>query len=116
MDESSVGLFATLVFWGILILTVAGMWTVFSKAGQPGWACLVPLYNMVVLLQVAGRPTWWLVLMFLPFVNMVIFLIVMIDVAKAFGKGAGFGLGLFFLGPVFYPMLGFGDAEYSSAH
>jgi hypothetical protein len=94
------------------ILVIAGMWKVFTKAGKPGWAAIIPIYNMIVLLQIAGKPLWWLLLFFIPVVNIVIAAMVMINVAKAFGKGTGFALGLLFLSPIFIPILGFGDAKY----
>jgi len=94
------------------ILVIAGMWKVFTKAGKPGWAAIIPIYNVVVLLQIAGKPLWWIVLLFVPIVNIVIAAMVMISVAKAFGKGTGFALGLLFLSPIFIPILGFGSAQY----
>jgi hypothetical protein len=96
----------------IAVLVIAGWWKVFAKAGQPGWAAIVPIYNIIVLLRVVGRPLWWIVLLLIPFVNFVILIIVSIDLAKSFGKGTGFGLGLAFLSPIFFPILGFGDAQY----
>lgn len=95
------------------LILVASVWKVFAKAGKPGWACLVPIYNVVVLLQIAGRPVWWLVLFFIPFVNIVVSFVVAIELARSFRKGIGFGFGLFFLGFVFYPVLGFGNAQYA---
>jgi hypothetical protein len=102
-----------LVMLVLFIVVMAGFWKTFTKAGHPGWATLIPIYNLVVMLQIAGRPIWWLVLMFIPIVNFFVTLVVSIDIAKNFGKGMGFGLGLAFLGPIFYPMLGFGSAEYT---
>jgi hypothetical protein len=104
-------------FWicyiGFIMLFCAFIWwKVFSKAGQPGWASLIPIYNAYVLCKVAGRPGWWILLMLIPIVNIVIFILVAIDVAKAFGKGAGFGIGLLLLPIIFYPILGFGSAQY----
>lgn len=104
-----------LIELALVVFFIAAMWRVNTKAGEPGWACLVPFYNLYVLLKIAGRPGWWLLLMFIPLVNFVISIIVAIDVAKAFGKGAGFGLGLAFLGFIFYPILAFGDATYEGA-
>ena len=101
-----------LVWLALGILVIAGMWTTFQKAGQPGWGALIPIYNIYLLLKVAGRPWWWLLLMLIPLVNLIISIIVGIDVAKNFGKGTGFGLGLTFLGFIFYPILGFGSATY----
>ena len=97
------------------ILVIAGMWKVFTKAGKPGWAAIIPIYNVVVLLQIAGKPLWWIVLLFIPIVNFVIAVMVMISLAKAFGKGTGFALGLLFLSPIFIPILGFSDAQYTGA-
>lgn len=115
MDESGGGIIASimmLVWLAVIVAILAGFWKVFVKAGQPGWACLVPIYNIVVMLQIVGRPIWWLVLLLIPFVNFVVMIIVSIDMAKSFGKGTGYGIGLAFLGAIFYPMLGFGDAKY----
>jgi hypothetical protein len=104
-----------IIYIAVILLLIAAMWKVFSKAGQPGWAVLIPIYNLYVLCKVAGRPGWWLILMLIPFVNFIILIILSIDIAKAFGKGAGFGIGLFFLPFIFYPVLGFGSAQYQGA-
>ena len=96
----------------IAVLIIAAMWKVFTKAGQPGWACLIPIYNLYVLCKIAGRPGWWLLLMLIPFVNIIILIILCIDIAKSFGNGVGFGLGMAFLGFIFWPILGFGSAQY----
>jgi len=95
------------------ILTIVAMWRVFTKAGQPGWASIVPFYNAYVLLKIVGRPGWWLVLLIIPGVNLVFGIIVAIDLARAFGRGAAFGvLALFLFAPVGYCVLGFGEARY----
>ena len=96
----------------ILVFLIASIWKVFVKAGQPGWAAIVPIYNVVVMLRIVGRPLWWIVLFFIPLVNLVIGIILHIDLAKSFGKSAGFGVGLALLGFIFFPILGFGDARY----
>lgn len=109
------GLFAIiffLIYVGIIVFIFAGMWKTFTKAGQPGWGCIIPIYNVYLLCVIAGRPWWWLLLMLIPIVSIVIFIIVCIDIAKSFGKGPGFGVGLAFLGFIFFPILGFGDAQY----
>ena len=104
------------IFWicyfAVIILLIASIWKVFSKAGQPGWAAIIPIYNIYVMCKVAGRPGWWLILMLIPFVNFIIWIILCVDIAKAFGKGAGFGVGLALLGFIFFPILGFGSAQY----
>lgn len=97
------------------VFMLASMWKIFTKAGQPGWACIVPIYNIVVLCKVAGKPAWWTVLFFIPIVSFVASILVSLGVAQQFGKGVGFGLGLVFLGPIFYPILAFGSAQYSGS-
>jgi len=104
-----VGLFYAL----ILVVVVAAGWKVFTKAGKPGWAVLVPIYNMIVFLEIVGKPWWWLFLMLIPIVSLIIGIILSISLAERFGKGAGYGLGIAFLGFIFLPMLAFGDAQYS---
>jgi hypothetical protein len=106
------GFLGSLIFLAILVAVIAGFWKTFTKAGKPGWGAIIPIYNVILLLEIAGRPIWWILLMLIPVVNFVVAIIVSIDVAKNFGKGAGFGLGLAFLGFIFYPILGFGDAQY----
>jgi hypothetical protein len=97
----------------LCIPIVAGMWAVFAKAGLPGWAAIVPFANIYVLLKLVGRPTWWLVPMAIPGVNAVFLIIVMLDLARSFGKGTAFGVfGLAIFSFVGLPVLGFGDARY----
>jgi hypothetical protein len=85
---------------------------VFRKAGQPLWAGFVPIYNSYILLKVVGRPGWWLILYFIPVINFIITIIVYLDLAKSFGKGVGFALGLIILSFIFIPILAFSDARY----
>ncbi len=116
MQESGGGLFGIifLVIWlAIVIVVVAGSWKMFVKAGKPGWACLVPFYNIIVMLEIVGRPLWWIVLFLIPIVNLVAAILLSIDLAKSFGKGVGFGIGILLLGFIFVPLLGFGDAQYT---
>jgi hypothetical protein len=94
------------------LVVIVALWKVFAKAGQPGWAAIIPIFNLYILCKVAGRPGWWLILLLIPFVNFVIAIILCIDIAKNFGKGAGFGIGLAFLGFIFFPVLAFGSATY----
>ena len=108
-------LFILLVELAIVVLVIAGLWKVFTKAGKPGWAAIVPIYNAVVLLEVVGRPIWWIILLIIPCVNIIIACIVSLDLAKRFGKSAGFGIGLWLLGFIFIPILGFGSAQYQGA-
>ena len=94
------------------ILMIVAWWKIFTKAGQPGWACIVPIYNLYVWCKIVGRPWWWILLMLIPFVNFIILIILIIDLAKSFGKGVGFGIGLLLLPVIFFPILGFGSAQY----
>jgi len=102
----------SLVELAVAVVVIAGMWKVFTKAGEPGWAAIVPIYNGIVLLKIAGKPVWWIILFLIPVVSFIIAIIVSIEVAKKFGQGTGYGIGLAFLPFVFYPMLGFGAAQY----
>lgn len=112
--------FIFMVVWlAVVILIIAGFWKVFQKAGKPGWAAIVPIYNLIVLLEIAGKPIWWIVFFLLgaiPIVGgiavLVVSILIGIAVAQKFGKGTGFGVGLALLSPIFYPILGFGDAKY----
>lgn len=106
------GLILGLFYLGFIIFLIASLWKVFEKAGQDGWKAIIPIYNFYVLLEIVGRPGWWLVLFLVPIVNLIVAILVYIDLAKSFGKGTGFGLGLAFLGFIFLPILGFGDAQY----
>jgi uncharacterized membrane protein YhaH (DUF805 family) len=99
----------------IAVIMIAAMWKLFTKAGEPGWAAIIPIYNFIVLLKIAGRPLWWIILFLIPFVNIVVFILVCIDIARKFGKGAGYGIGLAILGVIFFPLLAFGDAQYNPA-
>lgn len=109
---AGLGLGFMLVSLAVALLMIASMWKIFVKAGKPGWAAIVPIYNFIVLLEIAGKPAWWIILFIIPVVNFVIAIMLSVSLARKFGKGVGYGLGLAFLGVVFYPMLGFGDSRY----
>jgi len=110
MDGQSIlGVALPLVF-ALFYLYVG--WRLFEKAGKAGWKVLIPVYNLVVACRIAGRPGWWVVLFLIPVVNLLPAVLVPIDIAKSFGKGTGFGVGLILLGFIFYPVLAFGDATY----
>lgn len=107
-------LFLILIYIALVVLVVAGQWKMFTKAGKPGWACLVPIYNIIVWVEMAGRPIWWFLLLFVPLVNFVISIILLIDITNKFGRGGGTIVGLLFLPFVFIPILGFGSAQYNA--
>ncbi|MCZ6651968.1 MAG: DUF5684 domain-containing protein [Planctomycetota bacterium] len=110
--EAAVGGLFMLIYLGLLAIMVAGMWATFEKANQPGWGVLIPIYNIILLLKVAGKPLWWLILMVIPLVSLIPTIMIPLAVARNFRKGGGFGAGLIFLPFIFYPILGFGSAEY----
>ena len=116
MDETIVngagGGLVMILYLALVILMIVSMWKVFTKAGQPGWAVLIPFYNAYVMLKIAGKPGWWLILFFIPIVGFIIAILSLIGLATNFGKGGGFVVGLIFLPIVFYPILGFGSATY----
>ena len=105
-------LFFLAVWAAAILLIIVPMWKLFEKAGKPGWAAIIPIYNIIVILEIIGEPTWWVLLFFIPFVNFIMVIILMAKFAAAFGKGAGFTVGLIVLPFIFYPILGFGKSQY----
>ncbi|HYS53494.1 MAG TPA: DUF5684 domain-containing protein [Thermoanaerobaculia bacterium] len=110
---AAMGTGVMIVWLVVVVLMIAAMWKVFSKAGQPGWAAIIPIYNYYVIDEIAGRPGWWLLLWFVFFP--IPYIVTALDIAKRFGKGAGFGVGLMLLPIIFWPMLAWGDAKYTAA-
>lgn len=104
-----------LVQLAVIILIFAALWKIFAKAGKPGWAALIPIYNIVVMLEIVGKPIWWVVLFLIPCVNVIVGILVAVELANRFGLGAGFAVGLILLPFIFYPILGFGSAQYRPA-
>jgi Ca2+/Na+ antiporter len=102
-----------LISLAVSVVFIAGLWKVFAKAGQPGWAAIIPIYNAYILLKIAGRPGWWLILLLIPLVNIVISVLISIDIAKAFGQSPAWGVILLcLLCGIGYLILGFGSATY----
>lgn len=103
----------------IAILQIIALWKIYTKAGEKGWKCIIPIYNMVVLFKIAGISPWLILLYLLaiiPFVGWIAPLVLTIylahSIAKSFGKDVGYTIGLIFLPVIFYMILGFGSAEY----
>lgn len=98
------------------IIAIVAMWKIFKKAGKPGWASIIPIYNAVVMFQICGMNPWLLLLAIIPFVNFVtapiLSILINVNLAKKFGKGGGFAVGLIFLNFIFTLILAFGDSEY----
>lgn len=109
-------------FWGsdwlvlifiLVIVLIAAYWRIYEKAGKPGWASLIPIYNVIVLLEIVGKPWWWLFLMiFVPGGSLIWGIWTTNLLSKSFGKTEGFTVGLLLLSVIFYPILAFGNAEY----
>ncbi len=108
-------LIVILVIFALLILLIASMWKIFTKAGKPGWASIIPIYNLYILLKIVRKPSWWILLYLIPYVSIIPAIIVTHNLSKRFYKGTGFTLGLIFLPFIFYPILGFGDAVYDNS-
>ena len=99
----------SLLILAFVLLVIISMWRVYERAGEPGWAVLIPFYNMYVLTKVAGLSGWWVVAMFIPLINIIALFVVSIGVARRFDRGAGFGVGLALLPMIFYPILAWGE-------
>lgn len=102
-----------IIYLALIVLIIASLWKLFSKADEPGWAAIVPIYSGIVFLRIAGKPWWWIFLLMIPLVGLIFAIIATIDFAKAYNKGTGFALGLIFLGFIFYPIMAFGSATYN---
>ena len=101
MGNGVAGFIVIIIQLAIIAFLIVSFWKVFTKAGQPGWACLIPIYNLYVLLVIAKKPVWWIIMFFIPLVNIIFLILASIAVAENFGKGAGFGIGLAFLGIIY---------------
>lgn len=104
-----------IVMLALCVIFIIAYWKLFTKAGEPGWAAIVPFYNMYVLYKISMGSGWLFLLNLVPFVNFVINIIMLFKLAKAYGKGVGFGFGLLFLSPIFLLILAFGSSEYVGA-
>ena len=107
-------LIVPIIIFGIMItiIEIVGAWFMFEKAGEPGWAAIIPIYNYLIGIKIAGKPWWYILLMLIPLVNLVIYIIILNGLSKNFGKGTGFTVGLFFFRFIFIPILGFGKSVY----
>lgn len=111
--EEGIGIVGIILYLAVVVFLIASMWKVFTKAGQPGWACIIPIYNLYIMTKIANKPAWWIILILLvPIANIIFAIMLLHGISTAFGKGAGFTVGLLFLGIIFWPILGFGDAKY----
>jgi hypothetical protein len=106
---------AGIIYLAIIVLMIISMWKIFTKAGKPGWACIIPIYNVIVFLEIIGKPWWWLLLFIIPGANIVFGIWSINLLSKSFGKEVGFTIGIIFLSFIFIPILGLGDSTYKGA-
>lgn len=112
---AAVGGTVLVIYLAVLLLCIIGMWKIFTKAGKPGWAAIIPIYNLIVLLEITRKPIWWIVLLLLiPIVNFIMCIIVLHALSLSFGKGVGMTLLLIFFPFIALPVLGFGSATYTA--
>jgi hypothetical protein len=109
---SSFALTFVVILIALVVILIASLWKVFAKAGRPGWASVIPVYNLFVLVQISGKPWWWFLLLFVPLIGIVIMILLFMDLAKRFDKHPLFGVGLCFLGFIFFPILAFDGSTY----
>lgn len=103
---------AVIIYLAVVVLMIVSIWKIFEKAGQPGWASIIPIYNILVMLRVAGKPWWWILLFLIPVVNFVFVIMMYHGISTKFGNGGGFTVGILFLPFIFLPILAFGDSKY----
>ena len=106
--------FLFVIYLVVIVLTIAGLWQIFVKAGEPGWAAIIPFYNLWIYVKISGKEAFWFILFLIPCVNIVAAIVVSMALAERFGKEPVYGIGLAFLPFVFYPMLGFGQDQYQA--
>ena len=101
-----------IIYIAVIVILIAACWQIFVKAGEDGWKAIIPIWSTLVLLKIVGRDWWWIILLLIPIVGLVVWIIVALDLAKSFGRGTGFGIGIIFLPFIFLLILGFGSDTY----
>ena len=109
---AGLGIGVVIFYFAIIIVAIAGMWKTFEKAGKPGWAAIIPIYNTLIMIEIVGKPTIWILWCLLPCVNIVFSIWLINLMSKSFGKEEGFTVGMILLPFIFWPILGFGSAQY----
>ena len=108
-----IGLIGLVLMLAFVVFMIASVWKVYTKAGQPGWTAIIPIYNTFVMLRIIGKPWWWFIGLLIPLVNFVVAILICVELAKVFGKGIGFAIGVILLPFIFFPILAFGSATYT---
>ncbi len=101
-----------IIIIAVWVLIIAAWWQIFTKAGEEGWKAIIPIYNIIILLKIVGREWWWILLMLIPLVGFIVWIIVSLDLAKSFGRGVGFAIGLILVPYIWSLILGFGSDTY----
>jgi len=96
----------------VMMIRYVALWFVFKKAGENGWASIIPVYNILIAIKIAGKPWWYILLLLIPIVNIIIGIMILHGISKSFGRGGWFTVGLIFLRVIFLAILGFGAAQY----
>ncbi|MBB6236646.1 hypothetical protein HDC90_001258 [Pedobacter sp. AK013] len=109
---AGIGIVGGIVYLAVIVIAIVGMWKTFEKAGKPGWAAIIPIYNVIVLIEIIGKPMIWVLWLLIPCVNFVFGIWAINLLSKSFGKSEGFTVGLIIFPYIFWPILGFGDAKY----
>jgi hypothetical protein len=102
----------TLFYLVIWVLVIISFWKIFEKAGKKGWESIIPIYNILMLLEIIGKPWWWILLFLIPGVNLIFGIWMFNLLSISFGKTEGFTVGLVLLPFIFLPILAFGDDQY----
>jgi hypothetical protein len=110
---AGIGMGMVMVFLAVAVFMVVCHWKIYTKAGEPGWACLIPIYNFIVFLKIVNKPWWWIFLMIIPIVNLVLIIMLIHRLSLSFGKGAGFTLGILFFHVIFFAILAFDSSVYT---
>ena len=106
------GSFVVLIYIIVAIILYASLWIIYTKANQPGWSAIIPVYDIYIWTQVVNRPWWWTILFFIPPITIIVYIIMLNDLSNRFGQNAWFTLGLLFLPIIFLPVLAFGEYEF----
>ena len=101
-----------ILYLAITVLMIVALWKIYTKAGKPGWASIIPIYNLIVLLEIDGLEWWYILLLLVPFANIYAVFKIYIELAHKFGKSTGFGVLMVFFSLICLPILAFGDAKY----
>lgn len=112
---AGVGVVYMIVLLAVVVALIVAYWKIFEKAGEPGWASLIPFYSSYKIYKIGMGNGWWFLLSLIPYVGFVMPIVLAFMIAKAFGRGVGFGFGLWLLAPIFYLILAFGSSEYQGA-